>query len=351
MNSETKKDLKRILIVRFSAMGDVAMLVPVVHALARQHPETRITVLTKQGNAALFSFAPSNVETLGIDLKQYEGVVGLERLFRFLRKRNFDLVADMHDVLRTKYLRTRFKMCGTRTAVIDKGRDDKKRLIGHGQDGTMLPTSTDRYVEVLRQLGFGVTVGPEPVLRPQREDFTPVNRVAGFKSDGDVWVGVAPFAAHPGKIYPMEQMRPVVEMLAAKGWRVFLFGAGPKERQILEEWGQIPGVDSMCGRLGGLHNEILLMSRLDVMVAMDSANMHIASLANTPVVSVWGATHPKMGFLPNNQDAANCVQVDNLDCRPCSVYGNKPCAYGDFRCLTRIRPEDIVARCARVVGK
>lgn len=351
MNKYTTNGVKRILIVRFSAMGDVAMLVPVVHALARQYPETRITVLTKQIDAPLFSFAPANVEALGIDLKQYAGIVGLEHLYGQLAKRRFDLVADMHDVLRTKYLRTRFRMARTRVEVIDKGRADKKQLIGHGQDGEWLPTSTDRYVDVLKRLGYALKLDPRDVIKPDKADFAPVNKVVGFKTPGSVWVGIAPFAAHEGKVYPIEQMRRVVELLAEKDWKVFLFGAGAKERNVLETWEEIPGVQSVCGRLGGLHNEILLMARLDVMVAMDSANMHIASLTGTTVVSVWGATHPKMGFLPKNQSRDNCVEIDDLDCRPCSVYGNKPCAYGDFRCLTRIRPEDVAERCLQVVDR
>ena len=78
--------------------------------------------------------------------------------------------------------------------------------------------------------------------------------------------------------------------------------------------------------------ELALMSHLDVMVSMDSGNMHLASLINTPVVTIWGATHPLAGFMGWNQSEENAVQVD-LPCRPCSVYGNKPCSRKDYACL------------------
>ena len=77
------------------------------------------------------------------------------------------------------------------------------------------------------------------------------------------------------------------------------------------------------------------MSHLDVMLSMDSANMHLASLTGIPVVSVWGATHPMAGFLGYNQDPENVIQID-LECRPCSIYGNKPCQRGDYACLQNI---------------
>lgn len=83
------------------------------------------------------------------------------------------------------------------------------------------------------------------------------------------------------------------------------------------------------GLLHGLREELILMSNLDVMVSMDSANMHLASLTGTPVVSVWGATHPYAGFLGCNQKEENAVQV-SMPCRPCSIFGNKPCQRGDY---------------------
>jgi ADP-heptose:LPS heptosyltransferase len=85
------------------------------------------------------------------------------------------------------------------------------------------------------------------------------------------------------------------------------------------------------------------MSHLDVMLSMDSANMHMASLVATPVVSIWGATHPYAGFMGWGQDSANVIQVD-LDCRPCSIYGQKPCLRGDYACLNMIKPETIVEK-------
>ena len=85
------------------------------------------------------------------------------------------------------------------------------------------------------------------------------------------------------------------------------------------------------------------MSQLEVMISMDSSNMHLASLVGTPVVSIWGATHPYAGFMGWGQSEDNVVQVE-LDCRPCSIFGQKPCLRGDFACLNNILPETIVEK-------
>ena len=93
----------------------------------------------------------------------------------------------------------------------------------------------------------------------------------------------------------------------------------------------------------------MLMSQLDVMLSMDSANMHLASLVNTPVVSIWGATHPYSGFMGWNQSMQNVIQTD-LPCRPCSIYGKTPCHRGDYACLTSIKPETVVKKLLQAVG-
>ena len=335
-------NLKNLLIIRFSAMGDVAMLVPAVHSLAVQHPDLHITLLTRKHLTPFYDWMPANVEVVGIDLKQYEGVGGLNRLYKELKVRGFDAVADMHNVLRSKYLRFRFRLSGVRCVHIDKGRKEKKRLIGHGMQCGQLMPMVQRYADVLERLGLSIKLDFTAAFDKSTENFSALTPVISPKQEGEKWLGIAPFAAHENKIYPLDKVEEVVKAIAKKrNMKVFLFGAGKKEKEILEGW-ETDNVMSICGKLGGLHNEMLLMSQLDVMLAMDSANMHIASLVGTPVVSVWGSTHPKAGFLPWNQPADNILQVDDLPCRPCSVYGNKPCRFGDLRCMNRIKPDSII---------
>lgn len=340
--------MKKLLVIRFSAMGDVAMTVPVIHSLATQHPDLRITVMTRGRFAPMFQWMPANVEVKPVELEHYSGLGGLSRLYSELKQKRYDAVADLHDVLRTKYLRLRFRISGTKVAVINKGRKEKKALMGNGQNAAPLKPMTERYRDVFRELGFDFAVNYKKAFNPTTEDFSRINSVIGAKKESEKWIGIAPFAAHEGKIYPLDKMKSVAEMFASAGYKVFLFGAGKKESEILQSW-QKEKIISTCGLLGGLHNEMLLMSRLDLMIAMDSANMHIASIIGTPTLSVWGATHPKAGFTGWGQTDKNIIQAD-LPCRPCSVYGNKPCQFGDFRCLTRIMPEQIIEQGMKIIN-
>ena len=323
--------MNRLLIIRFSAMGDVAMTVPVITSVALSNRDLQVTVLTQQRMAALFSWVPENVRVMGVNLHDFHGVTGLNRLYGQLQACGFDAVADLHDVLRTKYLRMRFRLAGTKVAVINKTRAERKALLGHGLEHAALMPVTEKYAAVFRELGLQMTATYTP---PRIEDSEiPIT----FTSPA---VGVAPFAAHKGKIYPLEMMKEVVDRLADSGMQVYLFGAGSDERAVLESW-ERAGVVSVAGRLGGLRNELLLMSRLRVMVSMDSSNMHMAAMMGTPTVSVWGATHPKAGFTAWNQPADSIVQVP-MSCRPCSIYGSKPCRKGDYPCLRQISPLRIV---------
>ena len=171
--------------------------------------------------------------------------------------------------------------------------------------------------------------------------------IIGEKLSTDCWIGIAPFAAHVGKMYPREKMEKVINKitLSHPTWRIFLFGGGKDEVDVLNSWAEkYPQCVCVANVLHGLEEELILMSHLDTMVSMDSANMHLASLVGTRVVSIWGATHPYCGFMGWNQQEDDAVQITTLSCRPCSVFGNKPCYRGDFACMNNILPEEIVQR-------
>ena len=337
--------MAKILVIRFSAIGDVAMTVPVIHSLATQYPQHQIKVLSRPNMAALFAHLPSNVSFWGADLKgTYKGFVGLNKLFRELKAEQFDYIADFHDVIRTQYLRLRFLLHGTKVAHIDKGRKGKKALTRPSNKVKVQQASSfQRYARVLEQLGLPIRMNFQSIYSEGKGNSSAFSTLTGSKG-ADKWVGIAPFATHTGKIYPQEFMEQVIQILDAQGGlRIFLFGGGKKEIEILTQWAnQYPSATCIAGKLK-MDAELALMSYLDVMVSMDSGNMHLASLVNTPVVSIWGATHPLAGFMGWNQSEENAVQMD-LPCRPCSVYGNKPCYRKDYACLHNIQPDTIAQR-------
>lgn len=324
-----------ILILRFSALGDVAMTIPPVYDLCRAFPDKTFVFVTRTRMAGMFVNAPDNLIVEGVNLGNYRGIGGMRRLARQLQEKytGIEAVIDLHDVLRTKLLRFFIRRKGVRVSVIDKGRKEKKALVRHGarryavKGGEPLPTTEQRYRAAIQAAGYDA---------PSR--FTSLFPV-GKGHKGAQRVGIAPFAAHKGKIYPPDKMAQVVDLLADEGREVYLFGAGEEEKRVLDSW--VKGrsnVVNMSAASKGLAEEMELMSGLDVMVSMDSGNMHLAAVAGTPrIVSLWGATHPSAGFSPFRVGSADMVQLD-MDCRPCSVYGNRPCRRGDYACLNGITP-------------
>lgn len=334
-------------------MGDVAMTVPVVYSLAMQYPHLRITVLSKPFARAFYEDLAPNVGFMEASTDEMGNIKGLNELYRRLTAKKFTAIADFHDVLRSKYLRLRFNVDQFRVEHIDKHRKGKRMLVSQqAKQLVQQPTSFQNYADVLARLGYHVTLNFKSLFGPEGGDLSQLGTAIGTKEADTQWIGIAPFAAHRGKVYPMAHMRRVIELLtqghAAR--RLFLFGGGSEERAMLDD---IHSANPQCvnasAMLNGLSQELILMSHLDVMLSMDSANMHLASLVGTPVVSVWGATHPYAGFMGWNQSADSAVQVD-LPCRPCSIYGNRPCLRGDYACMNNIRPEDIVRKIEAVMG-
>lgn len=337
--------MKSILIIRFSAIGDVAMSVPVLHSLAAQYPDYRITVLSKAHLQPLFSSLPANVSFLGVNLQaDYAGFKGLNRLYSELKRLDFDYVVDLHNVLRTKYLSFRFRLDGVAVSVIDKGRRGKKELVRKkNKKLTQQTTSIERYKKAIEKTGCSIKLDFLSIFGEEKGDFTEIVELTGEKKG--LWVGIAPFAQHRGKIYPLEKMKKVVSSLNKQpNITIFLFGGGEKEKQFMEEWeSEFDHVYSVIGKLK-MNLELILMSHLDMMVSMDSSNMHFASLVNTPVLTLWGATHPFAGFLGWRQSEELIVQNEELPCRPCSIYGQKECFRGDYACMNSIKEELVVSK-------
>lgn len=334
---------RTVAVVRFSALGDVALAIPVLYRACEAHPDTNFIMVTARGREKMFLNPPRNLTLLPVDVHAYpwKGPLGMIRLMRRLKTEYgvTDLV-DIHDVLRTRMLRLTAHALGIKVSRLHKDRAGRRALT-RPKNKVMRPleSSAARYAEVFRRAGFeqqgnfrglfsGPRTAPWPVSLPPAE----------------IKIGIAPFAAHKGKIYPQDQMLKVLELIERNfpTATVYLFGGGPREMAVFSQWRlHHPAAVSVPEQLHGLRDELALMNHLDVMLAMDSGNMHLAALAGTPVVSIWGATHPYCGFTPLNTVTDDIIQ-QQLPCRPCSVYGNRPCRRSDYACLTGITPEKVL---------
>jgi ADP-heptose:LPS heptosyltransferase len=324
--------LTRILAYRFSAFGDVAMTVPVFREFLEQNPDVEIVMVSRSNFEALFADIP-NVIFKGINLDDYKGFFGLTKLANELIKEfKPDLIANLHDVIRTKVLDGIYRRKGLKVFKINKGKEEKEHLTDvWNLNKVQLKRTVERYADVFREMGFKVELSHQ--LRP-----------ASTNKSG---IGFAPFAQHQGKMLPLERSYELAKVLAQK-YKIYFFGGGKKETEILEGWEkEIPNTVSLSGKLS-LTEELKKISELELMISMDSANMHLASLMGTRCVSVWGSTHPYAGFLGFGQSEDDIVQVSDLTCRPCSVFGDKECYRGDWACLEELNVQKIVEKIDKI---
>ncbi|MEI5984952.1 MULTISPECIES: glycosyltransferase family 9 protein [Sphingobacterium] len=332
--------MKRVLVMRFSAMGDVAMVASVLKEFQQQHQDTEIIMVSRPLFSAFFQEIPRLTFHAIQPKGRHKGVFGLLSLFNELKSYKPYAVADLHNNIRSRFLDMLFKGIGKRVAILDKGRAEKKALTRpENKIKKQLQLTTERYADVFRNIGFPISLSHqlEKDFRLIPPGMMPI--LAGTKKK----IGISPFAQHSYKVFPLEKMEIVVQQLAEKGYEVLLFGGGAEEQKITEAWAnKYPGVHSLVGKYK-LQQELDIISHLDLMVSMDSSGMHMASLVGTRCISIWGATHPFAGFLGFGQTMDDCVQVEHPN-RPSSVYGNKPCPCDGMEAIDLISPEMLLEK-------
>tara|TARA_B100001758_G_scaffold168827_1_gene145967 strand:+ start:162 stop:1193 length:1032 start_codon:yes stop_codon:yes gene_type:complete len=332
----------KTLILRFSSMGDVAMTTPVIRCLEKKYPENKFIYVTRPKFKPLFEEF-KNVEIFELDLKKrHKGFFGLFRLFSDLKNLNPKRIADLHSVLRTNILSFLFKILLKKVSVIDKKRKERKALT-RNQNKIFKPLTPVHflYQEVFNKLGFSIDLTKDHVFPP--------SKVFNFKTysydiEPGKLVGIAPFARYTTKMYPLDLMQKIVSYVQEKH-TVFLYGFGKIEMETISRWSNVFKNVYSSNDLGGFENEIALISNLDLMISMDSANGHIASIYNVPVITLWGLTHPYTGFATFRSDLKNqfCVDREKFPLVPNSIYGNK-IIKGYENAMRTITVEEVLGR-------
>ena len=333
-------------------MGDMVLLVPVIRSLVAAHPDVEVTVVTRPKFASFFTDIDRVVPFPADVDYTYSGIFGMRELFgKLLRKGTYDVVIDVHDHIRTILLRNLFKIFGTPVMVFEKGRSEKHAFTRKEHKRTdPLPHTVERYRMAFEKAGYPVALNAVPphiaMKESTREQLTEWLRSNQLKKEGK-WIGVAPFARHASKMWPLENYSAVIEQLLPKGPVTFFLFGGDKEIKYFETLkAKFPAnIVIVAGQLK-MKQELALIQMLDMMLCVDSSNMHLAAMMGIPLLSIWGGTHPDVGFAPYGKGDESILQIsrETLPCRPCSVYGKEKCYRGDFACLTMITPEVVVER-------
>lgn len=316
------------LVIRFQSVGNVAMTVPVLESVCRLHPQDTFVMVAKKRLSPLFYGLP-NVRFHEADFSR-GGLKGLLQLFHELRTYSIDAVIDLQDVLRTKILRFLFRLVGVRNYVVDYGRVEKRKMALQGTRHLgPLPTEFERYRRAFELAGLA-TDEAFTTIPVNVEASSAIEQLYGVKTER--WIGVAPFAKSKTNTWAYQCTKDLIVRLSrTPNTRVYLFGSGKIECELLRQWASImPNVVNAAGVLP-LEQELELMRHLDVMICMDSANQHLASVVGTRVITLWMGTHPNMGFAAWKQQPSDRIQRD-MACRPCTVHGTNHCRFGNYLC-------------------
>lgn len=333
----------KIIVLRFSAMGDVAMVAAVLKELSTQNPTLALVMVSRQLFEPFFKDIPKLSFHAIEPKKKHKGIFGLYQLFKELKSYQPLAVADLHDNLRSRIICSFFRLSGLPIKRIDKGRKEKAELV-RKKNKVLKPLklTVERYADVFRLLNFKIKLTHK--LNVQKKKL-PNSTIALF-DNAQKKIGISPFAQHIYKVYPLQKMEILVADLSKLGYQIFLFGGGESEKRQAETWqDEHQNVTSLIGKLN-LTEELSVISNLDLMLSMDSAGMHLASLMGIKVVSIWGPTHPYAGFLGYGQTIDDCIQIDHPS-RPSSIYGNKPCICDVDACINMIEPQTIIDKIRR----
>lgn len=341
---------KRLVILRFSALGDVALTVPVLLGFLETYPDRVLTVVTRPKFSPIFEKL-ARVQVLEARLKdEHKGILGLFRLYRSIRKLQPEAIVDLHNVLRTKILRFFLSFHSAKIRVIDKGRADKRSLTR--SDSKILKPlkhTCKRYKEVFEDHGFDFELGSGRTLPtgPMPENMANIGQIEGKM------IGIAPFAAHEGKMYGIDKLGKVIEGLTTQlDCTILCFGGGKKEKTAIEHWEeQYPKCYNLIGKFS-FTEELDVISNLDIMLSMDSGNGHLAAIFGVPTLTLWGITHPYAGFTPYDQPDENSLlaETTNFPKIPTSIYGNT-CPPGYEVAINTIPEDDIISKIKAMLGQ
>ena len=330
-----------ILIIRLSAFGDVAMTVPAISVLRDNHPGVKITILTTEFFSTLYNQIP-NINFLFFKPK-HKSIYGLFHLSRQIMQINPDHIIDLHDVLRTKILRIFLAFKFNRILIIDKGRKEKKSLI-NGTIFRRLKTMHQRYADVFSLEKMNIDLE----LFNTYSKININNKIHEFDLNKRL-IGIAPFAGHNCKEYSLANILKLIDLIGPS-YQILIFGAPGEEEKKIKKISQEKTNTHIISSNYSLSEQMAVISNLDVMISMDSANGHIASLFGVNVITIWGATHPFTGYSPFNQPNKNSIIPDlkKFPKVPVTIYGSK-CPKDYHNAINSIRPEIIFKRVKQIV--
>jgi heptosyltransferase-2 len=323
----------KVLIIRFSSLGDIVLTFPITRAIHSWQEEAEIHFLTKPQFAPLFTYHPF-VKRVIYKTASVNNVISL------LKKEHYDYVVDLHAKLSSFIVKKRIG--ASKTATYRK-HHFYRWLMAHTRFGKKLSpirSTVDLYASALDRLGipFSVDHQLELFLPP-----SPESVIAKFDLPATQFrVAIVPGAAHPTKQYPLEYYYELIRLIRSNdGAHIVLLG-NSDEKKLTESLAKdysSTEVTDLAGKTDVMELACVLQSA-DIVISGDCGPMHVAAALEKPQIAIFGSTHPMLGFAPLNRKAI--ILQKDLACRPCTLHGREQCPQKHFRCMKDISPQEIM---------
>jgi heptosyltransferase-2 len=324
----------KVLLVRFSSLGDVVLATAAVEALASSLAGSQIDFLTKEGFAPLFGDNPHIGEVL--TLKDGEGIAAIAKR---VSANGYDWIIDLHKTLRTGALKLLVRK--PRWSVYRKDRLGRRiKALRHSRSESTAPHVIDRYLAALTPLG----ISPPrvlPKLYPtdaQKGGVEELLNAQGWNGATPL-VALAPGARWKTKAWPVRNWIELATELKKEHSVTPILIGGSDEAELCRRIAERTGALNVAGSCS-LMQSAALLRRATLLVANDSAPLHIATAVGTPVLALFGPTVEDFGFYPVGKD--DRILGLDIDCRPCHVHGGKECPKGHHRCLEELAPGEVL---------
>ncbi len=312
----------KILVIRFSSIGDIVLTSPVLRCVKQQRPDAEVHFLTKAQFRDLVAHSPyvDKVHTIED---------GIGRVMPALEKERFDAVIDLHHNLRT--WRVKLGLSGAKYSF-EKLNVEKWMLVNLKRDRMPRKHIVDRYMDTVAPLGVSNDgQGLDLFIPPERE--VPLASLPESHHSG--YVALCIGAAHYTKRLPPHKL---IELARLVQGPLVIIG-GPDDQAVAREIVNAIGarVWDTTGQYD-LLGSASLIKQAKSCITHDSGAMHIAAAFRKRTVSVWGNTVPLFGmgpYIPQHPERAHIMEVNGLDCRPCSKIGYDQCPRGHFHCMEK----------------
>jgi heptosyltransferase-2 len=331
-----------ILVVRFSAIGDILLITPLLRVIRARYRGARIAVLTKEQYVPLLSHNPHVSEVLSVAPDE-----GIRAIAERIRGVHYTHLLDLHGNLRSHALR---RLAPGPWRSYAKRWLERALLITIKRDlyGAQVPIA-ERYFEAAAELDVQPDGGPPDFFIGEDADARAADRLAGLGLGQDrPIVAMAPGAAHATKRWPAAYWVDLVRRITPTGADVAVLG-GSDDAELAGGIAELAGanVASLAGELD-LQETGAVVRRAEVLISGDTGVMHMATGVGTPVVALFGPTVRQFGFFPYRSDAG-VVELD-LPCRPCSAHGSARCPLGHHRCMKQMLPDLVFATLAKALA-